>query len=273
MKQTICDEIRRFVLEAAGSRFPETEEPYFDEPIVGFAAADDHLFIEYKSVIGDFHLTPLELVRSDGGTAWIPRTVVCWVLPISEATRISNRSETLYPSRAWARTRSHGEAFNAALRRHLVSYLSDAGFHAVAPQLHPAWQEYPDTPVGVASSWSERHAAYAAGLGTFSLNDALITQRGIAHRLGSVITDLPLEPSARSYPNHLSNCLFYRNGSCGACIGRCPVGALSRSGHDKPICREHVYGTAPKAVGELFNVPNTGCGLCQTDVPCESRIP
>ncbi|HBG05225.1 MAG: FeS-binding protein [Geobacteraceae bacterium GWC2_58_44] len=274
MKQTVCDEIRRFVLEDVGNLFPESDEPYFDEPLVGFAAADDPLFTQYKTVIGDFHLTPSELAESsETGKTWMPRTVICWVLPVTEATRQSNRSETLYPSRAWARTRNYGETFNASLRRHLVSYLSDAGYHAFAPQLHPAWREYPDTPAGVASSWSERHAAYAAGLGTFSLNDALITPRGIAHRLGSVITDLHLEPSPKPYPGHQSNCLFHRGGTCAVCIGRCLVGALSRSGHDKPICRDHVYGTIPKAVGELFQVASTGCGLCQTDVPCESRIP
>ena len=274
MKQTVCDEIRRFVLEEAGSRFPESGERYFDEPIVGFAAADDPLFTEYKSVIGDFHLTPLELAQSSGaGENWIPRTVISWVLPISEATRQSNRSETVYPSRAWARTRSYGESFNASLRRHLVSYLSQAGYHALAPQLHPAWKEFSETPVGAASSWSERHAAYAAGLGTFSLNDALITPGGIAIRLGSVITDLQVEVSLKPYPHYQSNCLFHREGSCGACIGRCPVGALSTSGHDKSICRDYVYGAIPKAVGELFDVPSTGCGLCQTKVPCESGIP
>jgi len=34
--------------------------------------------------------------------------------------------------------------------------------------------------------------AYAAGHGTFSLSDGFITERGIAHRCGSVVTDLPL---------------------------------------------------------------------------------
>jgi epoxyqueuosine reductase len=273
MKQVVCGEIRRFVLEEAGNRFPESGEPYFDDPLVGFAAADDPLFAKYKSVIGDFHLTPCELAELTEGGNWSPRTVICWVLPISEETRESNRSEALYPSRAWAKTRNHGESFNASLRRHLVSYLSDAGYHAFAPQLHPAWREYPETPVGLASSWSERHAAYAAGLGTFSLNDALITPRGIAHRLGSVVTDLQLAPSPKPYTDYRSNCLYHREGTCGACIGRCPVAALSRSGHDKLICRDHVYGTIPKAVGELFEVSSTGCGLCQTKVPCESRIP
>ena len=274
MKQTVCDEIRRFALEGAGNRFPDSGEPYFDEPVVGFAAADDPLFTRYKSVIGEFHQTPLELAQSSGtGDAWEPRTVISWVMPISEATRRSNRSETVYPSRAWARTRSYGESFNASLRRHLVGYLCEAGYRAFAPQLHPAWKEYAETPVGAASSWSERHAAYAAGLGTFSLNDALITPSGIAIRLGSVITDLHIEPSLKPYPEHKSNCLYHREGTCGACIARCPVGALSKGGHDKSICRDYVYGAIPRAVSELFDAPSTGCGLCQTGVPCESGIP
>lgn len=274
MENMIRDEIRRFVQEDTGNRFPGSEERLFDEPLFGFAAADDPLFTEYKQVIGEFHLTPAELAAQLGeNSGWTPRTVICWVLPITEATRTSNRPETLYPSRPWAQTRMHGEAFNGALRRHLVSFLSAAGYHAFAPQLHPSWKEYSDTPVGIASSWSERHAAYAAGLGTFSLNDALITPRGIAHRLGSVITDLPLEPSPKPYPHRTYNCLFYRNGTCGACIARCPVGALSKDGHNKQPCRQHVYGTIPQAVGEKFEVTATGCGLCQTRIPCESRIP
>ncbi len=274
MKEVVCDEIRRFVLEEAGNLFPEAGTPYFDAPLIGFAAADDALFSEYKSVIGEFHLTPAELTaQTEGGDGWRPRTVICWALPIALEIRESNRGETLYPSRAWAHTRSHGESFNGSLRRHLAAYLSNAGYHAFAPQFHPVWREYPETPVGPASSWSERHAAYAAGLGTFSLNDALITPGGIAHRLGSVITDLQLAPSPRPYRNHTSNCLFHREGTCGVCIDRCPVGAISKNGHDKRICRDHVYGTIPKAMGEAYNVPALGCGLCQTKVPCESCIP
>ena len=38
----------------------------------------------------------------------------------------------------------------------------------------------------IASDWSERHAAYAAGLGTFGLTRALITEKGIAGRFGSL---------------------------------------------------------------------------------------
>ncbi|NJC87650.1 MAG: epoxyqueuosine reductase [Desulfuromonas sp.] len=266
MQAVIRETIRDLVATAAANRFPVTGEPYFDEPLVGFAAADDPLFSAYKEIIGDFHRTPGEIL--DGAA-----TVICWVLPITRATRESNRPETQWPSRSWALTRNHGETFNTLLRRHLVAWLAARGQRALAPQLAPEWRQLDDPRVGVASTWSERHAAYAAGLGTFSLNDGLITGHGISHRLGSVITDLVLPPTPRTTPDHRHNCLWYREGSCGLCIGRCPVGAISHAGHDKTICREYVYGTVPAAVAERYGVTQTGCGLCQTRVPCEAQVP
>jgi epoxyqueuosine reductase QueG len=268
MENAIREEIVRFVVTSAENLQEDGITPYFNEPLVGFAAADDPLFNEYKKVIGDFHRTPGEMLEeaSEGGT------VICWVLPVTESTRTSNRSENRWPSRAWARTRHFGEALNSGLRRHVVEYLQGMGRRALAPQLSERWKAV-DTPAGPASSWSERHAAYAAGLGTFSLNDALITPRGIAHRLGSVITDLKLSPTPVTTPHYRWNCLRFRDGSCGACIGRCPVGALSDEGHDKAICRDYVYGAVPGKVAEKYGVTATGCGLCQVRVPCEERIP
>lgn len=274
MEQLLREEIGRFVREDCGNCFPESSDRYFDDPLVGFTDAANPLFMEYKTVIGEFHLTPGELVSvSMPEDSWIPKTVICWVLPITDHTRASNRGENVYPSREWAQTRNYGEQFNSSLRRHIITWLTGRGYRAAAPQLMPAWREMGDSPAGIASSWSERHAAYAAGLGTFSLTDALITPKGIAHRLGSVITDLALEPSPRPYPDRRSNCLYFREGTCGACVGRCPVGALSRDGHDKNICRSYVYGAIPEAVGVRYGVTASGCGLCQTRVPCEGKIP
>lgn len=274
MELAIRDEVCRFIREERTNRFPGSGERYFDDPLIGYSSATDFLFTEYKTVIGTFHLTPSELVSlSTPEDLWVPATVVSWVLPITAKTRISNRSESVYPSREWAETRNFGEQFNTSLRRHMIAWLTERGYRAAAPQLMTAWREMSETAVGVASTWSERHAAYAAGLGTFSLTDALITPKGIAHRLGSVITDLMLKPSYRPYPERRANCLYYRESTCGACIGRCPVGALSRDGHDKNKCRSYVYGTIPDAVSAQYGVTATGCGLCQTKVPCEGKIP
>lgn len=273
-RQELLEAMNHFLETAEGGRLPDGS-PWFEPPLLGVAALDDPLFTAYRQIIGPFHLTPRQFLEQTFPDSPAPAggSVLVWVLPIAAATRRSNRVETSWPSREWALTRQYGEALNAALRRQVVGLLEEWGQRAVAPQLSPLWQERTDPVVGRASSWSERHAAYAAGLGTFSLNDGLITRKGIAHRLGSVITDLELPADPRPWSDFRYNCLYHRDGSCGACIGRCPVGAISRDGHDKRACMEYVYGTALEEVGPRYGVQASGCGLCQTGVPCEAGIP
>ena len=266
MEELLRSEIVGFISTHPGNHLPDMASSYLDAPLVGFASAADQIFRDYQQIIGPFHLLPGAMLAD-------AVSVISWILPISRAVRSSNRTQTELPSREWALTRTHGETINGDLRRHLVTWLELKGYTAVAPQYSPLWQELKDSPVGIASSWSERHAAYAAGLGTFSLSDGFITAKGIAHRCGSVITTLALAPTPRTDGHHQANCLHYHNGSCGTCIDRCPVGAITRDGHNKARCRELVYGTAPEKLSVLYGVPQTGCGLCQTKVPCESSIP
>lgn len=266
LENLVRNEIVSFVTKNPANRLPDSDMPYMDEPLVGYSSSADSIYADYKQIIGQFHLLPAELLPE-------AVSVISWVLPINLAVRMSNRQASEWPSREWALTRTHGEAVNGALRRHLVVWLEGKGHKALAPQYSPLWQEFGDSPVGIASTWSERHAAYAAGLGTFSLSDGFITPRGIAHRCGSVITSLHLAPTGRTAVDHRQNCLYHRNGSCGACIGRCPVGALSKEGHDKKRCREFVYQTVPEKLAGEYGVPQLGCGLCQTKVPCEAMIP
>jgi len=273
MERLVREEIGRFLRESPYNIHTGCGEPYFDEPLVGFASASDPIFTRYKEIIGDFHLTPAEFFEKTLSVGITRGTVICWILPISRRVRESNRVEAQYPSLDWARTRTHGEACNDKLREHLVAFLASLGHRAVAPMISRVWKQFPTTPVGIASSWSERHAAYAAGLGTFSLNDGLITGKGIAHRCGSVITDLLLTPSPVPVQIHTANCLFSRDGSCGRCIGRCPAGAITEAGHHKEKCRQYVHERIPSEAGERYDVEVLGCGLCQADVPCEDRIP
>jgi epoxyqueuosine reductase QueG len=126
------------------------------------------------------------------------------------------------------------------------------------------------------SIWSERHIAFAAGLGTFSLNDAMITEKGIAVKLLSAVTNLKLEPDVRKAKSHTENCLYLSKGTCGACIQRCPVGAISKEGHDKMKCYAYVYGEESKQAAAAIGASakaGSGCGLCQSNVPCENKNP
>jgi epoxyqueuosine reductase QueG len=150
------------------------------------------------------------------------------------------------------------------------------GAHALAPEISPYFKIL-QVSGGFTSNWSQRHIAYAAGLGTFSLNEGFITSKGLAMRCGSVVTSVKLKPSIKPYEHHLANCLFYAAGKCGKCIQRCPGGAISEKGHDKLKCFEVLFVKqkpwAEGAYGSGYIGNYAGCGLCQTGVPCESRIP
>jgi epoxyqueuosine reductase QueG len=186
---------------------------------------------------------------------------------------LENRKADYYPSERWARARIYGEAFNEALRRHIVEALQENGIRAVAPSLTPQFSMRISPRYGFSSTWSERHAAYAAGLGTFGLCDGLITPAGKAMRTGSVVAQARLPASSRPYSNHRAYCLYFSQGSCRKCMDRCPVGAISEAGKDKARCLNHLFPGTSRYVKETYGFDGYGCGLCQTGVPCESGIP
>ena len=81
----------------------------------------------------------------------------------------------------------------------------------------------------------------------------------------------PLESPQRADDIH-RDCLFYRDGSCKKCIERCPADAISEQGHDKQACAAFVLKQAG-LIKERYGIDIYGCGLCQTGVSCERRIP
>jgi epoxyqueuosine reductase QueG len=251
-------------------------ERAFDTPLIGFAAGDDPLFEAYKEHVGPFHWTPQEIfVQSfpDNPAPADALRVICWILPQTPATKSANRREKRFPAERWVRARTYGEIFNVTLRGHLVDSLGGAGVQAVAPMLSPQWERRESPKHGYASTWSERHAAYACGLGTFGLSEGLITPLGKAIRVGSVVARIPIAPSPRAYDDHHAYCLFHAKGVCGKCIQRCPAGAITKAGHDKVRCKAYTREEAMPYAEAHYGFAGKGCGLCQTGIPCESRIP
>ena len=92
-------------------------------------------------------------------------------------------------------------------------------------------------------------------------------------RTGSVVARIDIAPTSRPYTDHQAYCLFFSKGICGKCIPRCPVSALSEDGHDKLKCLGHLKPVTSDYVKSEFGFDGYGCGLCQTKVPCESKIP
>jgi epoxyqueuosine reductase QueG len=268
--------IRDFIITSPQNTMKnESEDPAWDSALVGFASGADPMWQQFKEYIGAFHWTPWEVFSQhcpEAPAGPEDLTVISWILPQREAVRKANRRTRKYPSEEWARIRVYGEEFNAALRRYVTKSLTDSGHAAIAPMLVPNWTIVNSQRFSYASSWSERHAAHATGLGTFGLCDGLITARGKALRVGSVVAKAYIEPTPRPYVDHRAYCLFFHNGTCGKCIDRCPARAITEAGHDKEKCRQHLVRSR-KYVKKTYKFEGYGCGLCQTGVPCEAGIP
>jgi epoxyqueuosine reductase QueG len=253
-----------------------TGEPAWDEPQIAYARGDDPLFGQVKDDIGSFYWTPLEafqLAYPDVTAKASDLSIIVYILPQTEATRLDQRAATEVPAERWARSRFHGEEFNCSLRLHLAEQLTQAGFQAVAPERLPDFDYRQSEQFGIASNWSERHTAWIAGLGTFGLSDGLITRVGKAVRFGSVVVKLDLEATPRPYAGHQDWCLWYAKGTCGACMKRCPIDAINEEGHDKSTCFDYIRNVTTPYVRDNYGTGATPCGLCQVKIPCEARSP
>lgn len=233
----------------------------FETPIFAFGSADDEYFTRLKepSVIGKHFLLPEE---------WLPqsKTVISFFLPFSEEIKKGNTKDLSWPSDEWLHGRIEGQVFLNEFCKFLKSELISAGYKSLVPALDERFWLNGDSPnheEKFTSNWSERHAAFICGLGTFGLSKGLITQKGMAGRFGSVITELYLSPNKREYKNIYEYCSM-----CGKCAKNCPVNAISiENGKNHTICSEFLDITVEKYK------PRYGCGKCQIDVPCESKMP
>ncbi|HMB15576.1 MAG TPA: 4Fe-4S ferredoxin [Pelovirga sp.] len=268
--------ITSLVNEAPENHLHAVDEKAWGSPLIGVARGDDPLFTEFKQIIGAVHWSPAEafaLAYPDQSVTSKDLRVVSWILPQTENTLADQRLETELPTARWVYSRCYGEQFNEWLRLKVRDELIRMGLRALAPALLPDWA-YRQTPqAGICSNWSERHAAYAAGLGTFGLSDGFISEAGKAIRIGSVIVAADIAITPRSATAHTANCLFYARGTCGACIKRCPVEAISQAGHDKIACRKYIRQVTAPYAKQLCGQAVTPCGLCQVSIPCERRNP
>jgi len=237
----------------------------FDPPLVGFASADDELFEEFKDgqAIGSLFMSPRE---------WLPEaeTVAAFFFPLSEAVRSSNRADPVRPSVQWLYARIEGQQFINVFMARLRQQLADRGIASCVPGQDERFKTRFEPLSGEAgedfhvnSRWSERHAAYACGLGTFGMSRGLITPRGMAGRFAGIVFAAKLAPDERGYSGVYDHCI-----RCGACARRCPMGAISMEhAKNNVLCSRYVDKT-----GELY-APRYGCGKCQVGVPCECQIP
>ena len=236
----------------------------FDAPLLAVADANDPMFRALQSddvLHRDYPLPEF----------WLPgaKRVISVFFPFPVSINKTNLRDPEKPSPEWLHARFEGHDFVIKTEKMLCELLKSMGYQAVCPTLDERFMRFnPFLP-----NWSERHTAFIAGLGTFGMSRGLITERGTAGRLGSVITDCPtLEVTPRPYTDIYEYCT-----RCGMCAKKCPPHAIDpekamNDAKDSTICKPYMLSTKTEPQGKCGR-QRYACGKCQTGVPCEHRNP
>lgn len=244
----------------------------FDKPIIGIASANDPIFETYSNK------HDIMYQKFIGPKVWLKsaKSVVSIFLPYSEQVKTGNANNLKRPSLEWLHGRYEGQKFINELSEFIKMKLEHAGHKCVIPSI----DDRLDVRIGTRtnkdvntslsltnadywSSWSERHVAFAAGLGTFGLSKNIITRKGSAGRLTSIIIDIDFKATERPYTDVYEYCTF-----CGQCISNCPVNAIHiNKGKEHTVCSKYIDWV----LKEYY--PRYACGKCQVKVPCQDGIP
>ncbi|RDU24698.1 4Fe-4S binding protein [Anaerosacchariphilus polymeriproducens] len=225
----------------------------FDSPLFAFGCAKDPYFqlFQNSAIVSEKFLLPQEWL--DGA-----KTVISFFLPFTKIINESNKKHKRTPSQEWLHGRVEGQYFVEKLCIFISERIKENGFRSVIPSIDPRFKV-----TSFSSNWSERHAGFVCGLGTFGLSKGLITAKGMSGRIGSVITDQEFPLDKREYSEVYEYCTM-----CGACVKRCPANAISKEhGKNHKLCSDYIDEIAK------LHKSRYGCGKCQVGVPCQSKIP
>lgn len=217
-------------------------------PLVGCASASDPAFAGLKRAVGENHLLPADLLPG-------ARSVAAFFLPFTGELVRENRLDH-YVAREWAVAYVETNQLIREICRRVTAHFAE---HGVAVAYEQPTHNFDEQEL--VSFWSHKHVARICGLGQFGVHHMLITKRGCAGRLGSLVLDIPVDHPDKPSPEY---CLAHLGKECGYCIRSCPTGALTAEGLDKQICYRQLlevndyYGTLGYC---------DVCGKCATG-PC-----
>lgn len=238
LKEMMLDVARRMVREHG-------DVSLYRDLLMGFCDLRGDEARQAFKAASEWHLQPGQVLPD-------ARSAVAIFLPFSEKVVETNRKGE-WASRQWA------EAY--ILTNELIQRIGAV----VSLTLTASGQKSRlITPTGVfnretlSAEWSHKLVGQLCGLGRYGLNRMLITSKGCAGRIISLVTTQEFATT----PGPASElCAYLRDKSCVECTAVCPVGALSTAGLDAAACFEHCAKNA-----ENFMDLNAAevCGKCST---------
>jgi epoxyqueuosine reductase QueG len=226
------------------------------EPIIEIISAKDKNLITLKEVVSAEHLMPNDILPD-------ARSIICFFIPF-EGNIIESNIEGEMASKEWVMAYIKTNELIRIINDKIEILMKQNGYKTgKIPATHNFDEEK------LLSNWSHRHIAYIAGIGTFGINNMLITKNGCCGRLGSIIINYELDEYKQTQEIK-EKCLNKINGSCGICQKNCIINAYEDTIFDRQKCYKQCLENAE-------NNKKTGyadvCGKCLVGLPCSKKEP
>ncbi len=234
------------------------------KPIVGYGDVNHDYIKNIRKYAYEKHLMPQDVLKDS-------TIILAYFIPFIKDIANSNIGGEI-ASETWTLAYEETNEMFVKLNKYIIHKIQDMGYKASVCDVAGDFEQ--DV---LKSKWSHRHMARAAGLGTFGVNNMLITKKGCCGRYYTIVTNLPVEPDEFIQEEY---CLYKKDKSCLACVKNCPSGALTNTNYDRFKCYEtcmksfdkfeSMYGNKQKQNGK----PRGGsevCGKCVVNLPCSFK--
>jgi epoxyqueuosine reductase QueG len=226
------------------------------EPIIEIISAQNDKLKTLKQSVSADHLMPCD-VLSDA------KSIISFFVPFHKNIVLSNINGTIV-SAEWALTYIKTNDLIKTISDKIEELMEQNGYKVgKIPATHNFDKDK------LISNWSHRHIAYIAGIGSFGINNMLITNNGCCGRFGSIIINYELEMYKKNIEVK-ENCLNKINGTCGICQKKCMINAYENNNYDRRKCYEKCLENAEyhKEIGYA-----DVCGKCLVGLPCSMNNP
>jgi epoxyqueuosine reductase QueG len=226
------------------------------EPIIEIISSNNEKINTVKESVSVEHFMPYDILPD-------AKSIICFFIPFQE-TIVKSNIEGTNASKEWVMAYMRTNDLIKTINDKIEKLMDNNGYKTGKI---PATHNF-DVKTLI-SNWSHRHIAYIAGIGTFGINNMLITKNGCCGRFGSIIINYEFN-EYKKINEIKEKCLNKLNGTCGICQKKCVANAYENNTFNRHKCYEQC----------LKNVEfhkKTGyadiCGKCLVGLPCSIKEP
>jgi epoxyqueuosine reductase QueG len=226
------------------------------EPIIEIISANNEKIDSLKQSVSSEHLMPNDILPG-------AKSIISFFIPFKEEIIESNTIGDVV-SEKWVLSYIETNNLIKKINDEIEILMEQNGYKAGKI---PATHNFDKAQL--ISNWSHRHIANIAGIGTFGINNMLITKEGCCGRLGSIILNYELK-EYKDLSQVNEKCLSKKDGSCGICQKKCIANAYENGLFDRQKC----YAKLLENAEHHRKIGNADvCGKCMVGLPCSSKEP